>query len=196
MENKGKAWPKSILVSETKELATFAAGCFWCVEAIFNAIKGVEKVVSGYTGGNIQNPTYEQVSNGSTGHAEAIQITYNPRIISYNDLLFIFWRTHDPTTLNSQGADIGTQYRSAIFYHNQRQKKSAILSKEAIEKEKLYDKKVVTEIVPFTNFYSSEEFHQKYYVNNPNQPYCKIVIDPKMAKLRKELTKFLKSTDH
>ena len=176
------------------EVATFAAGCFWCVEAIFSSIKGVEEVVSGYTGGSMLDPSYLEVSSGSTGHAEAIQITYDPQIISYSDLLFIFWRTHDPTTLNKQGADVGTQYRSAIFYHNQRQKKAALLSKEVVEKEKLYRNQIVTEIVPYENFFSAEEYHQKYFINNSNQPYCRIVIDPKMVKLRKEFAKFLKNS--
>ncbi len=176
--------------NSTYETATFAAGCFWCVEAIFQNVKGVEKVVSGYTGGTVENPTYEQVSNGNTGHAETLQITFDPSIISYKDLLFIFWRTHDPTTLNRQGADTGTQYRSAIFYHDEKQKVEAEESKK--EAQTLYENPIVTEITPFTLFYLGEDYHQNYYNENKQAPYCRIVIDPKVQKMRKEFARFLK----
>lgn len=172
------------------ETATFAAGCFWCVEAIFQNIKGVEKVVSGYTGGTLKNPTYEQISSGTTGHAEALQITYDPSIISYKDLLFVFFRTHDPTTMNRQGADSGTQYRSAIFYHNEMQKSEA--EKAKAEAQKLYNDPIVTEIVSASTFYPAEDYHKNYYNEHKEAPYCRIVIDPKMTKLRKEFQQFLK----
>ena len=178
------------------EVATFANGCFWCTEAIFQRLKGVEKVVSGYTGGNPpaggENPTYEQVSTGTTGHAEALQITFDPLIISYDKLLDIFWATHNPTTLNQQGADHGTQYRSAIFYHDEEQKKIATTSKDDLEKEKRYDRPIVTEIVPTTEFYKAETHHQNYYENQPSYPYCTFVIDPKIKKLLNEFTEDIK----
>lgn len=174
------------------EIATLAAGCFWCTEAIFQNIKGVKKVVSGYTGGNVENPTYEQVEAGVTHHAQASQITFNPKVITYKEILYIFWRLHDPTTLNRQGYDVGSQYRSAIFYHNKNQKKIAEASKKKVEEEGIYDKPIVTEISPFTKFYPAEDYHQNYYNENPDKMYCKLVIDPKMAKLRKEFLKYLK----
>jgi methionine-S-sulfoxide reductase len=170
--------------------ATLAGGCFWCTEAIFKRIKGVKKVTSGYTGGNIENPSYEQVSSSSTGHAEAIQITYAPNVISYDDLLYIFFRTHDPTTLNRQGADVGTQYRSAIFYHNETQKKKA--EKALKEAQRQYESKIVTEIVPFKKFYKAEDYHKDYYKNHTDAAYCKLVIDPKIKKLQDNLSKYLK----
>lgn len=174
------------------EKATFAAGCFWCTEAIFKKIKGVEKVISGYSGGNIENPTYTKVSFGTTGHAEASQIFFDPKIISYKNLLYIFFRVHDPTTSNRQGADIGPQYRSMIFYHNEKQKKQALVSKEEVKKERIYKNLVVTEIVPFKAFYQAEDYHQDYYEKNPKKLYCNLVIDPKIKKLQKEFKKFLK----
>jgi peptide-methionine (S)-S-oxide reductase len=172
------------------EKAIFANGCFWCTEAVFQEVKGVTKVQSGYTGGTVPNPTYEQVAGGNTGHAESLKIEFDPSIITYEDLLFIFWRTHNPTTLNQQGADVGTQYRSAIFYTNEEQKKLAEKSKS--EAQELFDDPIVTEIVPASEFYPAEKYHENYYNDNRNAPYCRIVIDPKMQKLRKELGKFLK----
>jgi peptide-methionine (S)-S-oxide reductase len=168
------------------DTATLAGGCFWCTEAIFNRLKGVISVVSGYAASQVANPSYEAVCSGRTGAAEAIQITYDPSIISYDTLLEIFWHMHDPTTLNRQGNDIGTQYRSAIFYQNDEQKEIALVSKEAIEKSGSYRKPIVTEIVPFTNFYPAEDYHKDYYDRNRSQPYCMFVIDPKVQKLLKE----------
>ena len=168
------------------DTATLAGGCFWCTEAIFKRLKGVTSVTSGYAASKVENPSYEEVCSGRTGAAEAIQITYDPSVISYDKLLEIFWHTHDPTTLNRQGNDIGTQYRSAIFYHNDEQKQIALASKEALEKSGSYKKPVVTEIVPFTNFYPAEDYHNDYYDRNRSQPYCLVVIDPKVQKLLKE----------
>ncbi len=168
------------------DTVTLAGGCFWCTEAVFNRLKGVISVVSGYAASQVANPSYEAVCSGRTGAAEAIQITYDPSIISYDTLLEIFWHMHDPTTLNRQGNDIGTQYRSAIFYQNDEQKQIALVSKEALEKSGSYRKPIVTEIVPFTNFYPAEDYHKDYYDRNRSQPYCMFVIDPKVQKLLKE----------
>lgn len=168
------------------DTATLAGGCFWCTEAIFKRLKGVTTVVSGYAASQVENPSYKEVCSGRTGAAEAVQITYDPSVISYAKLLEIFWHMHDPTTLNRQGNDIGTQYRSAIFYHNDEQQHTALASKEAIEKSGTYNKPVVTEIVPFTNFYPAEDYHEEYYDRNRSQPYCQFVIDPKIQKLLKE----------
>ena len=174
----------------SKEIATFGGGCFWCTEAIFKSIKGVKKVVSGYSGGNVENPSYELVSTNSSGHAEAVQITFDTKIITYNDLLYIFLKTHNPTTLNRQGADVGTQYRSVIFYHDEQKK----VAEKAINKaQNEYNEKIVTEIVPFENFYEAENYHQDYYKKNPDKMYCKLVIDPKIQKLKKDFKKYLKS---
>ena len=178
-------------LSKNLETATFASGCFWCTEAIFKRIKGVTSVVSGYTGGKRENPTYDQVSTGATGHAEAIQIEFDPEIVSYDRLLQIFWHTHNPTTLNQQGADVGTQYRSAIFYHSGAQKEAAEKSKMATQKE-LEKEKIVTDIVPFEAFYKAEEHHQNYYDANPAYPYCSIVIDPKIEKLLRQFNEDVK----
>lgn len=167
------------------ETATFGNGCFWCSEAIFKNLKGVESVVSGYSGGTTVNPSYEEVCTGRTGHAEVIQITFNPEIISYNELLEVFWKTHDPTTPNRQGADVGTQYRSVIFYHNERQKKMAEFYKEELSKSKIWDNPIVTEITPYKNFYKAENYHQNYYENNTSKPYCNLVITPKVEKFKK-----------
>lgn len=174
------------------ETATFAGGCFWCTEAIFNRLRGVSSVVPGYAASKVENPSYEAVCTGRTGAAEAVQITYDPAIISYETLLEIFWHTHDPTTLNRQGNDIGTQYRSAIFYENERQKEEAEASKKALQQSGAYKKPVVTEIVPFTNFYPAENYHKDYYDRNRSQPYCMFVINPKVQKLLKEYRKELK----
>jgi peptide-methionine (S)-S-oxide reductase len=167
------------------DTATFGEGCFWCTEAVFERLKGVKSVVSGYSGGTVANPSYEEVCTGTTGHAETCQIIYDPNEISYQELLIVFFRTHDPTSLNRQGADTGTQYRSVIFYHNEKQKELAKFAKEKINEEKLYDKPVVTEITAFTKFYKAEDYHQNYYDHNPNQGYCAYVIAPKVEKFEK-----------
>lgn len=177
--------PIKLNVTEGMEIATFAGGCFWCTEAVFLDIKGVEKVVSGYIGGVTKNPTYKEICTGTTGHAEAIQITFDPEKVAYEDLLEIFFATHDPTTLNRQGADVGTQYRSEIFYHSLAQKDKAENYIALIEKEKLYEKKVVTKVSTATIFYPAEEYHQNYYNQNAEQGYCQMVIAPKLEKLRK-----------
>lgn len=173
-------------MSDNTETATFGAGCFWCVEAIFQQLQGVHSVISGYAGGSVENPTYEQVCTGTTGHAEVAQITFDPTIIKYEDLVYVFWRTHDPTTLNRQGADTGTQYRSVIFYHNDEQKAIAERSKEETDASDLWQAPIVTEIIPFSHFYPAEGYHQNYYRLNLNQPYCRFVIDPKVRKFKKE----------
>lgn len=177
--------PVKIKVKEGMEVATFAGGCFWCTEAVFLEIKGVEKVVSGYIGGKTKNPTYKDICTGETGHAEAIQITFDPNEVAYEDLLEVFFATHDPTTLNRQGADVGTQYRSEIFYHSEAQKTKAENYIQLLEKEKLYDKKVVTKVSSATIFYPAEEYHQNYYNQNSSQGYCQMVIAPKLEKLHK-----------
>lgn len=164
------------------EKVTFAGGCFWCIEAVFEEVDGVIDVVSGYSGGFKKNPTYEEVCTGNTGHAECVQITFDPEKISYIELLNIFWKIHDPTTLNRQGADIGTQYRSAIFYHSEQQRIAAEKSKDEIAK--YFKDKIVTEIVPFKIFYKAEEYHQDYYKKNPEAAYCKFVIAPKVQKFK------------
>jgi len=174
-----------IIMEQNKAIATFAGGCFWCTEAVFLEVKGVEKVVSGYIGGKTVNPTYKEISTGTTGHAEAIQITYNPSEIAYEDLLEIFFGTHDPTTLNRQGADVGTQYRSEIFYHSLTQKESAEKYIQLLEKEKLYDRPIVTKVSSASQFYLAEDYHQNYYNLNSSQGYCRMVIAPKLEKLRK-----------
>ncbi len=171
---------------------TLAGGCFWCTEAIFNRLKGITSVVPGYAASQVENPSYEEVCTGRTGAAEATQITYDPSIITYDTLLEIFWHTHDPTTLNRQGNDVGTQYRSAIFYQNDEQKQSALASKEALEKSGAYKKPVVTAIVPFTNFYPAEDYHKDYYERNRSQGYCMFVIDPKVKKLLNEYKNVVK----
>ena len=164
--------------------ATFGAGCFWCVEAVFQRIEGVKSVVSGYTGGTKPNPTYEEVCSGSTGHAEAIQITFDPKKITYEKLLDIFWQSHDPTQLNRQGPDTGTDYRSVIFYHNEKQRKAAEESKSIVQKN--FDKPIVTEIQPFKTFYKAEDYHHNYYNRNKLNPYCLLIIRPKLKKLKLE----------
>lgn len=167
------------------QTAVFASGCFWCGEAIFDRVQGVKEVVSGYTGGTVPNPTYEQVCTGTTGHAEAIQVTYDPSVVSYDELLKIFWKTHDPTTLNRQGNDVGTQYRSAIFYINDEQKQKAEQYKEELNKSGAWKNPIVTQIVPLTKFYKAEDYHQHYYEKNPYQGYCQLVIGPKVDKFEK-----------
>jgi peptide-methionine (S)-S-oxide reductase len=179
--------------SGTTDTATFGAGCFWCVEAVFQNLKGVESVVSGYSGGTVANPSYEEVSTGTTGHAEACQIAYDPARISYPELLEAFWKSHDPTTLNRQGNDAGTQYRSAIFYHNEEQKKLAEHYKQQLDSSKAFDDPIVTEIVPFKNFYKAEDYHQNYFNKNGNAPYCMFVIRPKLEKFKKAFKDKLKT---
>jgi peptide-methionine (S)-S-oxide reductase len=174
------------------EKATFGGGCFWCTEAIYERVEGVHKVVSGYAGGQVKNPTYKQVCDGTTGHAEVIQISYDPKVVSYDELLEIFFKTHDPTTLNRQGADVGTQYRSVIFYHNDEQKKKAEYYKAELNKSGSWDNPIVTEISPLTNYYPAEDYHQNYYENNSNQGYCAFVIGPKVEKFEKVFKNKLK----
>ena len=176
---------KGSMSSEKLDTATFAAGCFWCVEAVFQNLKGVQSITSGYSGGSVPNPSYKQVCEGTTGHAEACQIMYNPKEISYEELLEVFWKTHDPTTLNRQGNDEGTQYRSAIFYHNDEQKNLAEHYKKALDASGAFDAPVVTEISPYKNFYKAEDYHQNYYNDNTSQPYCMFVIRPKVEKFKK-----------
>lgn len=175
------------------EIATFGSGCFWCSEAIFEQLKGVESAFSGYAGGTTKNPSYKEVCTGETGHAEVIQITYNPEIISFTELLEVFWQTHDPTTLNRQGADVGTQYRSVIFYHNSEQKELAEKYKKKLDEARIYSKPIVTEISPFTVFYKAEYYHQDYYNNNKFQPYCSFTITPKLDKFKKVFKEKLKN---
>jgi peptide-methionine (S)-S-oxide reductase len=165
--------------------ATFGSGCFWCSEAVFQQLKGVESVVSGYSGGFFKNPTYQEVCSGQTGHAEVIQITFDPRVISYPELLEVFWKTHDPTTLNQQGADVGTQYRSVILYHNQEQKELAEHYKKELEAEHAFRKPIVTEISEASEFYPAEDYHQNYYNGHKGQDYCAAVIHPKVSKVKK-----------
>lgn len=167
------------------DTATFATGCFWCTEAKFQQLKGVRKVVSGYTGGQLANPTYKQVSTGKTGHAEACNILYDPVQISYDELVAAFFKAHDPTQLNRQGADVGTQYRSAIFYHNPAQKQKAQYYIRKLNAEKAYKSPIVTQLSPYTGFYQAENYHQNFYNQNPNQRYCKLVIQPELAKFKK-----------
>jgi len=179
-------------MSDKLEIATFAGGCFWCTEAIFKRLRGVEKVESGYTGGNVENPSYDQVSMGNTNHAETIQITFNPEIISYAKLAKIFFSTHNPTTLNKQGEDVGTQYRSAIFYSDEKQKITAEKERGECNKSNHYGKNATTSIEPLTKFYRAEENHQNYYERNKDNSYCTIVIDPKIKKLIKKYSSDLK----
>lgn len=167
------------------DIATFGAGCFWCVEAIFQQLKGVDSVVSGYSGGEIDNPSYEQVTTGNTGHAEVCQIHFNPEQITFEELLEVFFNTHDPTTLNRQGNDVGTQYRSAIFYHTEEQKESAEIMKTQLDASGEWKKPIVTEITPSSKFFPAEDFHSDYYRQNQSQPYCCFVIRPKLDKLER-----------
>ncbi len=174
------------------ETATLAGGCFWCTEAIFKKIRGVESVESGYSGGSVENPTYEQVCEGKTGHAEAISIKFDTKVISYEKLLEIFFHLHDPTTLNRQGNDVGTAYRSAIFYHSDQQKKVAEVVRKRIEDEHIYPNPIVTDIVQFENFYKAEDHHQDFYAKNPDYRYCRVIIGPKITKLLREFKEEVK----
>jgi len=169
-----------------REIATFAGGCFWCMEAVFLPLRGVEKVVSGYTGGTAKDPTYRQVCGGTTGHAEAVEITFDPAVVSFDELLEIFFALHDPTTKDRQGADVGTQYRSAIFYRSPAQKAAAEAMIARLDREKIFPAPIVTEVVPAGTFYPAEDYHQNYFAQNSGQPYCQAVISPKVAKLRKK----------
>jgi peptide-methionine (S)-S-oxide reductase len=174
------------------EIASLGGGCFWCIEAAFQMIRGVINVESGYAGGTTISPTYEQVCTGTTGHAEVVQVTFDPKIISFKDLLEVFFTAHDPTTLNRQGADVGTQYRSVIFYHNERQKKIAEQTIEKIDAAKVWDNPIVTAVEPLKIFYKAEDYHRKYYDQHPEAAYCRVVIAPKIAKLRKKYHEKLK----
>ena len=176
----------SIVVHSKTETVTLGGGCFWCLEAAFAQLKGVERVESGYSGGTVSNPSYEQVCTGTTGHAEVVQITFDPTIIAFQDILEIFFSIHDPTTLNRQGADVGTQYRSVMFYHSQEQKEIAEQTIKELDAAQLWNDPIVTEVTPFTAFYRAEDYHQGYYQRNSDQPYCRVVIAPKLAKVRKE----------
>jgi len=175
-----------------REVATLAGGCFWCLEAVFDQLEGVEDVVSGYAGGHVPNPSYKHVCTGETGHAEVIQITFDPQIVSYRDLLRVFFTIHDPTTLNRQGGDVGTQYRSAIFTHSDEQEQAAEDVIGELNEAGIWDEPIVTEVSPFEAFYPAEEYHQEYFARNPYQPYCQIVIAPKVAKFRKQYLERLK----
>ena len=177
---------------DTYALATFGGGCFWCVEAIFERVSGVLEAESGYSGGTVANPDYKMVTSGTTGHAEVVQITFDPEVISYLELLEIFFKTHDPTTLNRQGADVGTQYRSIVLYHNEQQRKLAEQIIEELDSEGIWEDPIVTEVVPFEHFYSAEAYHQEYYENNPNAGYCRVVITPKVEKFEKIFREKLK----
>jgi len=181
----GKASMNTEKENKNLETVTFGAGCFWCVEAIFQELKGVDKVISGYMGGETKNPSYKEICTGETGHAEVCQITFDPSVISFDDLLEVFWQTHNPTTLNRQGADKGTQYRSAVFYHTKQQMKLAQSYKEKLAESGAWDDPIVTEITEFSKFYPAENYHQDYFNNNNNQPYCNFVIKPKMEKFKK-----------
>lgn len=176
----------------SQELATLAGGCFWCLEAVYLDLRGVEKVVSGYAGGHVPNPTYREVCSGLTGHAEVVQITFDPAVVSYRDLLRVFFTIHDPTTLNRQGADVGTQYRSAIYYHDDAQRATAEAVMAEVTAEKLWPNPLVTELAPLTKFYPAEEYHQDYFARNPGQPYCQVVVAPKVSKFRKQYVGMLK----
>ncbi|MCW3787628.1 peptide-methionine (S)-S-oxide reductase MsrA [Plebeiibacterium sediminum] len=171
--------------SQNKEVATLGAGCFWCVEAVYDQLEGVISVESGYSGGTTENPTYKEVCTGTTNHAEVCQITFDPDVISFGELLTVFWSIHNPTTLNRQGADIGTQYRSAVFYHSEKQKEIAEKQIELVNAEKLYDDPIVTEVTPFEKFYQAEDYHQEYFENNPENSYCRMVVGPKVEKFQK-----------
>ncbi len=174
------------------QTATLAGGCFWCLGAVYDELKGVHSVESGYAGGHVENPSYRDVCTGNTGHAEVVQIHFDPNIVSYRDLLNVFFTIHDPTTLNRQGADIGTQYRSAIFYHDEEQKKIAEEVIKDLTAQKVWDDPIVTEVTPFDQFYKAEDYHQEYFAHNRYQPYCQVVVAPKVAKFRKHFFEMLK----
>jgi peptide-methionine (S)-S-oxide reductase len=181
------------MINEQTEVAVFGGGCFWCTEAVFDELRGVRSVVSGYAGGKTNKPTYEQVCSGSTGHAEVIRIEFDPAVISFRDLMTVFFATHDPTTLNRQGNDAGTQYRSAIFYADEQQKQAAAAFIKELDAAKSFRNPIVTTLEPLTEFFAAEDYHQKYYANNPYQPYCQYMIPPKLNKLHKQFEDLLKS---
>jgi len=193
--NNNKMSMQNDSVNNSLATATFAAGCFWCVEAVFEQLNGVHSVVSGYTGGTSENPTYEEVSSGKSGHAEAVRISYDPEVITYLELLEVFWKTHDPTTLNRQGADVGPQYRSAVFYHNEEQKKLAEEMKQALNDAGIWNSPIVTVIDPLDAFHEAEDYHQDYYMHNSDKPYCSFVITPKLEKFREIFSDKLKETN-
>ena len=178
---------------QLKETATLAGGCFWCLEAVYKDLRGVERVVSGYAGGDVENPTYSAVCEGTTGHAEVVQITFDPSVAAFRELLEIFFTIHDPTTLNRQGADVGTQYRSAVFYHTPEQREIAEAVIAEMTAARVWDGSIVTEVVPLTKFYPAESYHQNYFENNPAQPYCRAVVAPKVSKFRKLFLEKLKA---
>jgi peptide-methionine (S)-S-oxide reductase len=178
---------------QSKELATLAGGCFWCLEAVYKELRGVERVVSGYAGGHVERPSYRDVCDGTTGHAEVVQITFDPSLVSYKELLEVFFTIHDPTTLNRQGADVGTQYRSAVFYHTPEQRETAEQTIAEMEAARVWDSAIVTEVVPLDRFYPAEDYHQDYFENNPSQPYCRAVVAPKVSKFRKLFLERLKA---
>jgi peptide-methionine (S)-S-oxide reductase len=178
--------------SNSKELATLGGGCFWCLEAVFDELKGIESVESGYSGGHVANPSYREVCDGVTGHAEVVQLTFAPEVISFKEILEVFFTIHDPTTLNRQGNDVGPQYRSAIFYHSPTQKAIAEQVIADLTVKRLWSNRIVTEITPFNAFYVAENYHQEYFVHNRNQPYCRVIIEPKVAKFRKMYVEQLK----
>ena len=182
----------NLQTSESFQSATFGSGCFWCTEAVFQRLKGVVKVESGYSGGKVKNPTYKEICSGLTGHAEVIQVTYNPEIVTYEQLLEVFWKTHDPTTLNRQGNDQGTHYRSVIFFHNNMQKQLAEEYKKRLFESNVFDQPIVTEISPISIFYKGEDYHQNYFNANGNAPYCQIIILPKLEKFKKVFSDKLK----
>jgi peptide-methionine (S)-S-oxide reductase len=179
--------------SPRREVATLGGGCFWCLEAVYDELRGVEKVESGYSGGTVPDPTYRQVCTGTTGHAEVVQVTFDPEVVSFSEILQVFFTIHDPTTLNRQGADVGPQYRSAILYHDQEQRRVAEEVISELEAERVWDDPIVTEVTPFEEFYVAEDYHQDYFRNNAYQPYCQVVISPKVAKFRKQYLERLKA---
>ena len=193
-QKKEKTNSKTVINDTNSKLdtATFGAGCFWCVEAIYQQINGVQSVVSGYSGGSVKSPTYKEVCNGTTGHAEVCQITFDPTVVSYDELLEVFWQTHDPTTLNRQGNDVGTQYRSVIYYHSKFQKERSEYYKQKLTDLKTFEKPIVTEISPIGDFYKAEGYHQNYFDENGGQPYCQMVIRPKVEKFKKAFEDKLK----
>jgi peptide-methionine (S)-S-oxide reductase len=178
--------------NQNNETATLAGGCFWCLEPVFDNLQGVLDVVSGYSGGHVPDPTYSEVTTGRTGHAEVVQVTFDPAVISFAEILEVFFTIHDPTTLNRQGADVGTQYRSAVFYHTPEQKATIEQVVKDLEKQRVWDNPIVTQVAPFEVFYPAEDYHQEYYANNPRQPYCQMVVAPKVAKFRKKYADRLK----
>ena len=179
--------------TSTKELATLGGGCFWCLEAVFEQLQGVEKVESGYAGGSVDNPTYRQVCSGATGHAEVVQVTFDPSVVTFVEILDVFFATHDPTTLNRQGADVGTQYRSAVFTHSPEQKATAERRIAELNAAGIWDAPIVTEVVPLVKFYPAEDYHQEYFRTNPEQSYCQFVVAPKVAKFRKQFASKLRA---